>query len=117
MQNRESQDKLRASVCWGTTGFLWRIDKVAARMAKAEILESDEFYTGQYGYKLKAQITFNGWGNGTGTHLSIAFQLMPGDYDGLLEWPFQHSVTFTLYDQVTNSDQVYLIPFTTRLIG
>lgn len=110
-RNRESQTKLLASVSWGTTGFVWRIDNVKTRIAKAEILHSDAFYTKQYGYKLKAQVCFKGFADGKWHHLSVAFKLIPGEYDGLLEWPFPLSVTFTLYDQVTDPYEVRLVSF------
>ena len=40
-----------------------------------------------------------GDGMGKGTHMSIYFQLMEGPFDGLLTWPFRHTVTFMLLDQ------------------
>ncbi len=42
----------------------------------------------------------NGNGSGEGTHMSVYIKLLPGDYDALLQWPFAHTVSFTLYDQV-----------------
>lgn len=34
----------------------------------------------------------NGDGTGKGTHLSLFFVVMKGDYDALLPWPFRHKV-------------------------
>ena len=36
---------------------------------------------------------------GKGTHLSLFFVVMRGNYDALLRWPFQQKVTFKLIDQ------------------
>lgn len=36
---------------------------------------------------------------GKGTHLSLFFVLMRGEYDSLLPWPFQHKVTLLFVNQ------------------
>jgi len=36
---------------------------------------------------------------GKGSHLSLFFVLMKGEYDNLLPWPFQQKVTLVLLDQ------------------
>ena len=41
----------------------------------------------------------NGDGSGEGTHLSIFFVLMKGEYDPLLQWPFEPKVSLILVDQ------------------
>jgi len=41
----------------------------------------------------------NGDGTGEGTHLSIYFVLMRGEYDPLLQWLFNHEVTLMLFNQ------------------
>ena len=43
----------------------------------------------------------NGAGNAKGTHMSVFFVLMRGDYDDLLPFPFQQEVTITLVDHST----------------
>ena len=40
----------------------------------------------------------NGDGRGWGTHFSLYFVLMKGEFDELLRWPFQQKVTLTLLD-------------------
>ena len=39
---------------------------------------------------------------GKGTHLSLFFVVMRGDYDALLPWPFEQKVSFKLIDQTGN---------------
>lgn len=41
--------------------------------------------------------------------MSVYIKILPGDYDALLKWPFQHTVSFSLYDQATNADKVCVI--------
>lgn len=36
---------------------------------------------------------------GKGSHMSLFFVIMRGEYDNLLPWPFQQKVTMTLLDQ------------------
>jgi TNF receptor-associated factor 3 len=49
-----------------------------------------------------ARVYLNGDGLGRGTHLSLFFVVMQGDYDDLLNWPFRQRVTLTLMDQRNN---------------
>lgn len=62
-------------------------------------LYSPPFFTSRTGYKMCARVYPNGDGMGKGSHLSLFFVLMKGEYDSLLPWPFQQRVTFTLVDQ------------------
>ena len=55
-------------------------------------LYSQPFYTDRYGCKMCGRVYLNGDGMGKGTHLSLFFVLMRGEYDALLEWPFRQKV-------------------------
>lgn len=90
--------------------LLWKITDYSTKMAEAKTKEGYElcsapFYTSQYGYKMMATLFLNGNGAGEGTHLSIYIKLLPGDYDALLQWPFAHTVSFTLHDQSSNPEK------------
>ncbi|KAK5637735.1 hypothetical protein RI129_000084, partial [Pyrocoelia pectoralis] len=70
--------------------MIWKVGDFAAKMSEAKTKEGMElvsppFYTSQYGYN----------------HISIYIKILPGEYDALLRWPFEHSVSFTLFDQST----------------
>lgn len=91
-----------------TGTLLWKIADWSAKLSEARSKEglelvSPPFYTSQYGYKLQASLFLNGNGPGEGTHMSVYIKVLPGEYDALLKWPFQHSVTFTLFEQGTES--------------
>lgn len=85
--------------------FLWKISNYyqlyqqSATKKDKEKLCSPPFYSGQYGYKLRAEAFLNGLGQGKGTHLSLYVVIMKGDYDAVLPWPFQQRVDFILMDQ------------------
>lgn len=69
-------------------------------------LYSQPFYTSQYGYKLCARVFLNGDGEGEGTHISFFIVVMQGDYDDIIQWPFEQKVTLALLDQSTNRHHI-----------
>jgi len=91
--------------------LLWKIDNVSQRMEKAKngsvtALHSAPVFTSQYGYKFCARLYLNGDGIGKQSHVSLFFVMMRGDYDNLLEWPFNQEVKFRLVNQKKISDDV-----------
>ena len=46
-----------------------------------------------------ARVFLNGNGLGENSHLSLFFVVMKGEYDTLLDWPFQQRIIFSLLDQ------------------
>ncbi|KAM5146866.1 TNF receptor-associated factor 1 [Mantella aurantiaca] len=91
--------------------FLWKISNFTQKChdavtGRAISLYSPAFYTAKYGYKVCLRIYLNGDGAGKGTHISLFFAIMKGEYDALLPWPFKHKVTFMLLDQ-SNREHVF----------
>ncbi|GCB79882.1 hypothetical protein scyTo_0016056, partial [Scyliorhinus torazame] len=88
--------------------LIWKIRdytrrKQEAVSGKTLSLYSQPFYTGYFGYKMCARVYLNGDGMGKGTHLSLFFVVMRGEYDALLPWPFKQKVTLMLLDQAPAS--------------
>ena len=84
--------------------LLWKISDYARRRNEAVTGQQVSFFspcfcTSRYGYKMCARIYLNGNGMGRGTHISLLFVVMRGQYDALLRWPFRQKVTFMLLDQ------------------
>ena len=84
--------------------FLWRVPDMRRRIRDAKMrritsIHSPPFYTGRNGYKMCTRAYLNGDGSGEGTHLLIFFVLMKGEYNPLLQWPFDHKVSLVLVDQ------------------
>ncbi|XP_059849801.1 TNF receptor-associated factor 1 [Hypanus sabinus] len=84
--------------------FIWKITDIGRKRQEAisgrtTSLYSPGFYTSRYGYKVRMRIYLNGDGAGRGTHISLFFVIMKGEYDALLHWPFKQKVTFMLLDQ------------------
>lgn len=88
---------------WKITGFSEILRQ--AKHGRNNKMDSEPFYTGQYGYKLKLSVNPNGDGSGRNTHLSAFVIVMRGEYDGLLPWPFHQKVTFSLVDQQEDTDE------------
>ena len=84
--------------------LLWRIDSFNQRRNDAingvkTAMYSKPFCTGEFGYKCCAKIYLNGDGFGKGSHISLFFVVMRGEYDALQSWPFQKKITMMLLDQ------------------
>ena len=84
--------------------LIWKISNFAlkkqdATSGRQTSFFSPCFYTSFHGYKLCARIYLNGDGMGKGTHISLFFVVMRGEYDAILRWPFRKRVTFMLLDQ------------------
>ena len=84
--------------------YIWKIDHYSRRFQEAACgktlsIYSPPFYVGRFGYKVCARMYPNGDGIGKGTHMSMFFVIMRGEYDALLPWPFVQKVHFRLIDQ------------------
>ena len=84
--------------------YLWKIDHYSRRFqeavsGKTPSIYSPPFYVGRFGYKVCARLYPNGDGMGKGTHVSMFFVIMRGEYDALLPWPFTQKVHFRVIDQ------------------
>ena len=102
IQNGEILQAALAATCDGS--FMWRITDLSKHKHDAidghvTSLYSPLFYTAKNGYKMCIRVYLNGDGIGHGTHLSLFFVLMKGEFDALQKWPFDHKVSLILIDQ------------------
>ena len=91
--------------------MIWKIPQFSQRKADAvsgkyTSIFSLPFYSGRYGYKMCLRLYIMGDGIGKGTHLSLFFVVMRGEFDNILQWPFTHKVTFKLINQAGGRDIV-----------
>ena len=91
--------------------MIWKIPQFAQRMTDAQSgkytsIFSLPYYTSRYGYKLCLRLYILGDGIGKGTHMSLFFVVMRGEFDNILQWPFTHKVTFRLLNQGAGQDVV-----------
>lgn len=91
--------------------LLWKIpnfrrrrqDAVSGRITS---LYSSPFFTYRGGYKMCSRVYLNGDGIGKGTHLSLFFVVMKGEFDAVLPWPFRQRVTLMVLDQSSHQRHV-----------
>ncbi|UYM17222.1 hypothetical protein [Endozoicomonas euniceicola] len=101
----QSQPQIASQSIASYNGVLvWRIDNFNQRRNDAingvkTAMYSKPFYTDRFGYKCGAKIYLNGDGFGKGSHISLFFLIMRGEYDALQVWPFYKKITMLLLDQ------------------
>ena len=57
---------------------------------------SPPFYSGPKGYKMCLKVLASGYGGAAGTHVSVYVQIIQGEYDDVLKWPYTGTVTFEI---------------------
>ena len=88
--------------------MIWKIPQFSQRMTDAKTgkytsIFSLPFYSSRYGYKMCLRLYIMGDGIGKGSHMSLFFVIMRGEFDNIISWPFTHRVTFRLVNQNTSS--------------
>ena len=81
----------------GNKRFIWKVNLDRLPRGRGNTFvnkESNAFYTGCYGYKLKVALFLDYRGT-----FAIGVVLMKGEYDDILPWPFSKKITVTLIDQ------------------
>lgn len=103
LNKNEERFKLLEGTCYNGK-LIWKITDYKKKKREAVegrvlSIASQPFYTSRCGYRLCARAYLNGDGSGKGTHISLYFVVMRGEFDSLLLWPFKQKVTLMLLDQ------------------
>ena len=67
---------------------------------------STPFYSGPQGYKMRLLVDANGDDKGAGTHVSVYVQIIQGEYDDTLTWPYTGTVTFEIINWKDDRDHI-----------
>ena len=67
---------------------------------------SDPFYSHPKGYKLCLSVYPNSTGKGAGTHLSVFVNLMHGEHDDNLSWPFRGYITMKVITESKDFEEI-----------
>lgn len=91
--------------------YIWKIPDITRRrrdalMGKTVSLYSATFYTDRFGYRMCLRVYLDGDGSGKGRYISYFLTIMKGEYDALLEWPFQPTVSMAMINQKGGSNIV-----------
>ena len=82
------------TIIWKISNFSRRYEDAAS--GKTHSLYSQPFFTSHYGYKMCLRLYPYGDGMGKSKHVSLFFVVMKGEYDDILDWPFQRKISFSL---------------------
>jgi TNF receptor-associated factor 4 len=63
-------------------------------------------YTHPNGYRFQVRTWVNGRGSFTGTHVSVEFEPLRGDFDDKLKWPVRFVITLELLNQYKDRDHI-----------
>ena len=77
------------------------------RKKNNEVWYSQPFYTKIRGYKMCLKVYTNGYGKHKDSHVSVFVNMMRGEFDDQLEWPFRGEITVELLNP--NSDQQHCV--------
>ena len=111
-QNENEDRDFRLSLMENTNfdgSMIWKIPQFSQRMDDAKTgkhtsIFSPPFYSNRSGYKMCLRLYILGNGIGKGTHMSLFFVVMKGEFDNILHWPFKPTVTFKLINQCGGRD-------------
>ena len=86
--------------------FVVKLMQYTQKKQNNEEWYSPGFYTSPGGYKMCICVYPNGEGEGVaeGTHVTCYICIMSGEYDDMLEWPFQGEVTIELLNQLEDKN-------------
>ena len=99
----EKFEALQRQLEGGNKRFIWKLNPGPLRVGRRGTMgvkESNAFYTGCYGYKLKVKLFLDyHLGPSSDWTFAIVVVLMEGEYDNILPWPFSEKITVTIIDQ------------------
>ena len=67
---------------------------------------SPPFYTHPQGYKFSVTVYANGYGSGESTHISVGVQMMKGEYDDSLTFPFRGVFTVEIINWLQDQHHI-----------
>ncbi|CAF4872354.1 unnamed protein product [Rotaria sp. Silwood1] len=82
------------------------VDNVDAECERQISIYSPVFYSSPNGYKMRLRLYLAGDGNARRTYMSLFFVLMRGEYDAVLQFPFNYKITFCLLDQTSQQRHI-----------
>ncbi len=101
-RNQSDQKKQSTSFMWKISG----IHRLLREATRSTDVKSEPFFTEPNGYKLRVLMKPNGDLSRSGKtgYVSFFIVIMRGEYDAILPWPFERTVTFRLIDQQGDPD-------------
>ena len=82
------------------------ISEFSKHKALGDAWHSQSFFTHPKGYKFNLVVYANGHGSGEGTHIGVGIQMMKGEYDEALMFPFRGTFTFEIMNWQKDKNHV-----------
>ncbi|CAF4327616.1 unnamed protein product [Rotaria sp. Silwood2] len=102
LDSNVSMTSLNGTCIWGISDISDMKNNSASDEQKS--IYSSSFYIFPNGYKICLRLFLNGDAKARGTHMSLYFVLMRGNYDYILHWPFQFKIIFTLLNHLSSNN-------------
>ncbi len=99
----ERQVRLSLNSLMLETKCLVQMQEVQRHRSNNEVWLSEPFYSGPEGYKMCLGVYANGQSEVRGSYESVFLQLLEGEFDGYIRWPFKGTATVKLLDQSSQS--------------
>ena len=84
------------------------MDNFSQHKEDGDTWSSTPFYSGPQGYKMRLYVYANGHKDGAGTHVSVYVQIIQGEYDDTLIWPYTGTVTYEIINWKGDRNHVKL---------
>ena len=97
--------------CYPHPKWVIKMEGFQEKKEKNELCCSDPVYSHFGGYKMCLSVDANGQGRGQGTHVSVFVDLMRGDYDDNLKWPFKGTIQVSLLNQLEDGQHLTREPW------
>lgn len=78
------------------------LDNFNQRKVNNEVWRSPPFYSHECGYKMNLVVYPNGVRNARDTHVSAFVEIVLGEFDDILQWPFYGTVYFHVENQLSD---------------
>ena len=100
-----------ACVCLPITGRTFIMENFTLHKNNGDTWYSEPFFSHLNGYKFCLRVRACGEGQGKDTHVSVYINLMQGEFDDVLKWPFTGEMTFGLVNQESGERQTQTVHF------
>ena len=88
----------------GTLPFEFTMTEFKEHKRASDEWYSPPFHTHTHGYRMCIKVRAGGCGLGKGTHITVGANLMEGEFDDDLQWPFEGAITIQLLNQLEDSN-------------
>ena len=100
---KSAQDTLQSVTRTGKP-LIFKLTEYQKKKDNNETAESPSFYTSPEGYHVCLTVDANGYGNGKQTHVSVYAEILEGEHDKSLKWPFTGTYVFELLNQLEDKN-------------